>query len=233
MRVVLKMTKSESPQKPESISLEQTDDSGRFDAIVALGRKLVDELGLEPVDTLGRWMAHYIADLIIRAESTPDKEKQFAKDECFEAILALWKHRAELPNGKRPFEDLEPVVRAIESLDPENDMARYFRSVRSPRSEGGGKTDVDRWLDTATALDYSARILIGHCLAEAARAAVDKSEEWVKLTEAANVENGAPELVIRFVSSNAEFGNDPDANGELRRAIARPNRTVERVHQAG
>jgi len=196
------------------------DESARSDAILALGRKLVDELGLEPsVDTLGRWMAHYIADLIVKAESAPSEEKQVAEDRCFEAILALWKHRAELPNGKRPFEDLEPVVRAIESLDPENDTARYFRSVRPPRSEGKEKTEVDRWLDTAAGLDYSARILIAYCLAEAARAAVDKSEEWVKLAEAASVEDGSPELVIRFVSSNAELGNEPDGNGEIRRQL--------------
>jgi hypothetical protein len=219
MKAVLKMTKSESLQRPGSISSEQADESARSDAILALGRKLVDELGLEPsVDTLGRWMAHYIADLIAKAESAPSEEKQVAEDKCFEAILALWKHRAELPNGKRPFENLEPVVRAIESLDPENDIARYFRSVRSPRAEGEEKTEVDRWLDRATSLDHSARILIGYYLAEAARAAVDKSEEWVKLAEAANIENGAPELVIRFVSSNAEFGNDP-ANGEIRRHL--------------
>jgi hypothetical protein len=220
MKAVLKMTKSESPQKPGSISLEQTDDSGQSEAILALGRKLVDELGLEPsVDTLGRWMAHYIADLIIKAESAPDEGKQLAKDKCFEAILTLWQHRSELPNGKRPFEDLEPVVRAIESLDPENDMVRYFRSIRPPRSEKDEKTEVDRWLNVANGLDYSARILIGYCLAEAARAAVDKSEQWVKLAEAAGVEDGASELVIRFISHDAELENEPDGDTEIRRQL--------------
>jgi len=164
-------------------------------------------------------MAHYIADLIAKAESAPSEEKQVAEDKCFEAILALWKHRAELPNGKRPFEDLEPVIRAIESLDPENDMARYFRSIRPPRSEGNEKTEVDRWLDMATGLDYSARILIGYCLAEAARATVDKSGQWVKLAEAAGVEDGASELVIRFVSRDAELGNEPDSNTEICRQL--------------
>lgn len=43
-------------------------------------------------------------------------------------------HRAAFPNGKRPFEDLEPVMRAIESLDPEDDTPRYFRSARAPKS---------------------------------------------------------------------------------------------------
>lgn len=200
--------------------MERTDDSARPDAILALGRKLVDELGLEPsVDTLGRWMAHYTADLIAKAESATGEEKQLAEKKCFEAILALWKHRAELPNGKRPFEELEPVIRAIESLDPEDDTPRYFRSARAPKTDGEEKSEADSWLDMVSGLDYSAKILIGYCLTEAAHAAVDKSKEWVKLAEAAGAEDGVPEIAIRFVSSSADLGKEPDPNADVRRLL--------------
>ena len=38
--------------------------------VLDLGRALVEELGLDPgVDTLSRWMAHYIAELIEDAET--------------------------------------------------------------------------------------------------------------------------------------------------------------------
>jgi hypothetical protein len=187
---------------------------------LALGRKLVDELGLEPsVDTLGRWMAHYIADLIAKAESAPEEEKSASKKACFDAILALWKHRAELPNGKRPFEDLEPIIRAIESLDPDDNTPRYFRSIQSPQRQNKEKSEVDQWLDMVRGLDFSAKSLIGYCLGEAARAAVDKSQEWVKLAEAAAMEDGGAEIVIRFLSSNADLGNRPDANIEIGRQL--------------
>jgi hypothetical protein len=195
-------------------------ESVRSDALLALGRKLVDELGLEPsVDTLGRWMAHYIADLIAKAESATVEEKQSTNQKCFEAILELWKYRAELPNGKRPFENLEPVVRAIESLDPDDDTPRYLRAARLPKGEGKEKSEAQTWLNLVSNLDYSAKILIGFCLAEAARAAVDKSEEWVKLVETVGVEENATELVIRFVSSNADLGKKPDPNAEVRRQL--------------
>ena len=185
-----------------------------------LGCKLVEELGLEPSgDTLVRWTAHYIAELIAKAESATGEEKGVAEKKCFEAILALWKHRAELPNGKRPFEDLEPVVRAIESLDPDDDTPRYFRSARPPRGDGEEKSEADTWLDMVSGLDYSAKILIGYCLAEAARAAVDKSKEWVKLAEAAGAEDGVPEIVIRFVSTPADLGKEPDVHAEARRQL--------------
>ena len=110
--------------KPNSISSTKMENSERFDPdkVLALGRKLVEELGLEESnDTLGRWMAHCLADLITKAENASGGDKDAGRKECFDAILALWRHRSELPSGKRPFAELEPVIRAVESLDPEDD----------------------------------------------------------------------------------------------------------------
>lgn len=179
------------------------------------------------MDTLGRWMAHHVADLIAEAERTNGEEKNVAEKKCFDAVLALWKHRAELPNGKRPFEDLEPVVRAIESLDPDDDTPRYFRSARPPKGEGEKKSEADTWLDMASGLDYSAKVLIGYCLGEAARSAVDKSKEWVKRAEAAGAEDGVPEIVIRFVSSSVDLGKKIDPNAEVRRQLQDRLRRLE------
>jgi hypothetical protein len=220
MKAVLMMAKSESPPKPDSICSEQTGNSALSDGILALGRKLVDELGLEEsTDTLGRWMAHHIAALIAEVESATGEVKQSAEKACFEAIMALWKHRAELPDGKRPFQDLEPVVRAIESLDPDDDRPRYFRSARPPKGEDAEKSPAEIWLDTVAGLDYSAKVLIGYCLAEAASATIDKSKKWVKLAEAASADDGIPEIVIRFVSTKADLGREPDVHEGLRRQL--------------
>jgi hypothetical protein len=212
--------KSEFPQELGYISLERTDDSARSDHILALGRKLVEELGLEPsVDTLGRWMAHHVADLIVGAESATGEEKRLADEHCFEAILTLWKHRAELPNGRRPFEALEPVVRSLESLDPDNDTPRYFRSARPPKGADEKDSEAGKWLAIADGLDYSAKILIGYCLAEAARAALDKSKQWVKLAEAAGAKDGVSEIVVRFISTTADIGNEPGIDAEARQQL--------------
>jgi hypothetical protein len=195
------------------------EESARSEKILTLGRKLVEELGLEPsVDTLGRWMAHYIAELIDAAESTSGEQRFAAQKKCFEAILALWKHRAELPSGKRPFEDLGLVTRAIESLDPEDDTPRYYRSARPQKSEEE-ETEAQSWLDTVSGLDHSAKVLIGYCLGEAARAAVDKSKDWVALAEAAGAEPGVPEIVIRFVSNAADLGKTADINDDVRKKL--------------
>lgn len=196
-------------------------------SVLALGRKLVEELGLEQsVDTLGRWMAHYIADLVTKAEKASGDEKKVAERECSAAILALWRHRSELPDGRRPFQALEPVMRAIESLDPENSTPRYFRAARPPMDEAAETSEQRRWLALADELDYSAKVLIGYCLAEAAEAALDKSKEWVTL--ATEIEDdGVPEIVVRIVSAAADVINESEVN-EASRSLLKDR--IQRLH---
>lgn len=58
--------------------------------IIKLGKKIVDELLLsEGVDTLSKWMAHYIAELIEKAKNAEAEEKEKYEKECFETILKL------------------------------------------------------------------------------------------------------------------------------------------------
>ena len=165
--------------------------SARSEATLELGRKLTEELGLDQsVDTLGRWMAHYIAELIQSAEKASAEERPAKMRECCEAILNIWKHRQTLPNGKRPFEEIEPILRTLESLDLEDDSSRYLRSARVASDDDTEDNDTNLWLNFADELDYSAKILIGYCLNQAAQNALDKSAEWVALAEAAGADDG-------------------------------------------
>lgn len=211
MRVATKMTKSASETKPSSTSSDLTEASQRSEKILELGRRLVEELRLEPsVDTLGRWMSHYIAELMTAVEAAAGEERIQVEKRCFEAILGLWQHRSELPTGKRPFADLEPVIRAVESLDPEDDTPRYFRSAYAGNDEEEKGSEAQEWLKIARDLDYTAKVLIGESLAEAARKAADKSKEWVALAEAAGAERGVPEIVIQFLTDKGIPDEEPD-----------------------
>ena len=90
-----------------------------------LGRALVEELGLDQgVDTLSRWMAHHLADLIKDAETSRVEDRSAKLDNCTKTILDIWERRHQLPNGKRPFEDFEPILRVLESLDPADETPR-------------------------------------------------------------------------------------------------------------
>ncbi len=134
-------------------------------------------------------------------------------------VLALWKHRHELPNGKRPFEDFEPIFRAIESLDPDNDTPRYFRAVRDPIDKTEESPECRKWLELADGLDYSAKLLIRYCLEQASQDALDKSQEWVKLTEANGLEDRIEFPVIRFVTAEGELANESGTDERQRKLL--------------
>lgn len=76
--------------------------SAQYDATLELGKQLVNELGLgQSVDTLGRWMTHYIAELMQDAENSGADDRSAKMHVCSEAIYVLWSHQHELPNGKK------------------------------------------------------------------------------------------------------------------------------------
>lgn len=188
--------------------------------ILEIGRALINQLAIEPGDdTLSRWMAHYIAELIEGAETATEADRPEKLAKCSETILALWKHRYELPNGKRPFEEFEPIIRAIESLDPDNDTPRYFRSVRKTIDKPEDSAGVRKWLELAEGLDYSAKLLIRYCLEQASQDALDKSKEWVKLAEAAALEDGIDIPVIRFITPENKLANESGTEERARKLL--------------
>ena len=198
-------------------------------AILELGKKLTKELGLDQsVDTLGHWMAHYIAELIDDAENAHADERPAKMRACSEAILSLWKHRHELPDGRRPFEELEPILRALESLDPDEDTPRYFRLARSAAKED---CEEKSWLQLINSLDYSARLLIGYCFIRAAQTTIDKATEWVALAEKAGTDDGVEFPTIRRIIDEktllTNINLDEITKERLRDRIARLNNFIE------
>jgi hypothetical protein len=150
-----------------------------------LGNQLVQELGLDPgVDTLSRWMAHYIAEQIATAENASGPNKAKATERCFRTIISLWEHRASLPSGCRPFEDFEPIFRALARLDPEEPRSFYHQfAPRSATKEGGKaeKETVQNWINFIFAIDETARVLIEFALNEATKkAATKKTKTFLK-----------------------------------------------------
>ena len=204
----------------------------RFEEVLTLGRKLVDELGREPrVDTLARWMAHYVAELIDTAVNARGKGREAARQRCFETIVALWDHRAALPNGRRPFEKIEPVMRAIESLDLATEAPRYFTSARRAMEAGDGAAAEQTVLDFVSEVDETARILIAEAVVEATGDALDESRELMAMVKAAEMDAGAAGIVVSFVSKESRYEGQSrptdDGRAELVRRIDRLDRFVK------
>ena len=178
-----------------------------------LGKALVEELGLDQsVDTLSRWMAHHIAELIESVETAKAEDRQVKTNECANAILNLWEHRHLLPNGKRPFGDMQPILRALESLDPTDDTPRYFRSLRTTVDETELNTETRKWFELADGIDYSAKILIRYCLTQAAQTTLDRAKEWVALAEAVGFDDGVEFPAIHTITDedNLLKTSEPD-----------------------
>lgn len=92
-----------------------------------LGKHLVRELDFEDgVDTLGRWMAHHLAELIHEAENSNAEEKRIkASQQAVDTILKIWEHRKNLPREAFPLAKYEDLLKVIERLRIRNDPFRF------------------------------------------------------------------------------------------------------------
>ena len=166
-----------SQEKQKFTSSIPTEPLKRLESVIALGKKLVAELDLErSVDTLSRWMAHYIAELMSAAEETNDpEERSKAQEKCCETILKLWEHRASLPHGAGPLANLENVLKAIESLQGEG-MPRW-----SGFSPGEIKKLGGPWVQFAKVVEEAGlqmcRIAVLTAIAETA---FGKEKRWLQ-----------------------------------------------------
>ena len=97
-----------APDRQPSTSSDETELSKPWTTVVTLGKRIVQELDLEDsVDTLGRWMAHRIAELMERAEQAQtDEDREAARRDCTNVIIRLWEHRGKFP-FKPPLADCD------------------------------------------------------------------------------------------------------------------------------
>jgi hypothetical protein len=68
-------------------------------------------------DMLTAWLLHYIAELIVRADSEGDSPLGLAAQrEACETILKLWEHRATLTGRANPMEEYGSALKLLRSL---------------------------------------------------------------------------------------------------------------------
>jgi hypothetical protein len=153
-------------------------------------------------------MAHYLAEVIVRAEGATGDDRIVAQRECFEIILQLWKHRATLPGPKRPLGSFEPVFRTLERLADHNRLV-YFE-----RTEHMSNPEFDEWLDLAAGIDHAARDLIRWCIATATSEAAIKEGKWMESDTARALDDGPDLGAARMLFENMKiiFGSGEDSS---------------------
>lgn len=187
------------------------EDSETRKNIINYGKSLVEELNLDPgVDTLGRWMAHYIAEQIKIAENSTGIEKAVAEEKCFETIIKLWEHEVILPGKTKPFTDFEPIFRTLNRLDPERNQNYFFD--RNDSSKGDSE-EFNSLLDLAIEIDKVARIWILHILNKATKISTNEATiKWLEISKGQIEKNKMTVLYEELIWGTDDFTDSETQN---------------------
>ncbi|MBJ7539734.1 hypothetical protein I8J31_18825 [Marinomonas sp. C1424] len=82
---------------------------------------MATELGFsDSCDTLGKWMSHYLAEMMDRIEREEDGEKKEKyQQQTVELILKIWKHRNSLSGDAYPLARFKGIINSLSILSPE------------------------------------------------------------------------------------------------------------------
>lgn len=149
--------------------------------IIKLGEKLVQELELNAhVDTLARWMAHYIAELIEQVKNTTGEEQEKYQKECADIILKLWNHIDRVPNIDTPLRSFSTISNMLEKITSDNPY-KYFHEKYE---------DNDNvYLLLAQRVDSLAKNIVRLSLGLAIGEATEIEKEWLKFDMLEDVVN--------------------------------------------
>lgn len=195
------------------------------EAVLELGKKLTQELDLDKsVDTLGRWMAHYIAELMQEAEQAVAEERIEKRRLCVEAILSLWKYRAESPEFSAPLSGFRPLLEFLRDLNPKSNRPCYSDPSEKIAEEYQLDESQTQSLQLIESIDTTAKILIRHALMCASTSATIGSEEWLNLIENAGLEDDPEILIAKLmygeVDTHFVAHSDKDKYQELEERIS-------------
>lgn len=114
--------------------------------VLALGEYLVRELDLKDgVDTLGRWMAHHLAELIHEAKNGGTTAKRTkASRQATETILKIWEHRRSLPGKAYPLAPYNELLTVLHRLRPDANPFGVYRQYGETRRDHLAAVIFDR-----------------------------------------------------------------------------------------
>lgn len=174
--------------------------------------------GLEQTDTLGRWIAHYLAERMISLERKTGSEKATAEAEVADLILRLWSLRRQLPGDRLPLAEVDEVEAAIARLTPERRPWAYFGAFSAETEPHAEEAGTSATLKAALLVDRLAGDLVHGLIGRAAALAEKGEAAWIKPAE--KIGDGALRTVrrIRLADHGSEDTTEiPDWSGEVKR----------------
>ncbi|EME68624.1 hypothetical protein H261_17533 [Paramagnetospirillum caucaseum] len=170
---------------------------------------------MEPTDTLGQWMAHYLAERLQDAEKAAGPEKASLERELFDLILQLWKHRGNIPGHRRPFRETDDLADKLRTLIDRSRPWYFDPDARGASHSSGG------WIDKARTVDRTARDLIGCCIKHAVAETSGEDAAWADDSVAQQLDDGEDARLARVLFTDVKIlfeGETPQRRGlELKR----------------
>ena len=147
--------------------------------ILKLGEKLIKELELVYTrNTLARWLAHYLAELINNIDKCESKEdKSKLQKECCDIILEIWQKRERVPIEK-PTEKLKPIIDVLSLLKTNQ---HPFIRHRFLDKRNKLKNNNSSWLSFLEIVKTnSERIYRKSLISMISEEVLEKDKEWIE-----------------------------------------------------
>lgn len=147
--------------------------------ILKLGKKLIAELELVyTVNTLARWMGHYLSGLIYNIDNCEsEEEKSKLKSECCNMILEIWEKRERIPID-RPTEKLKPIIDVISLLKK---TEHPFINHRFLGNDYGLRNKNSSWLNFLKIVkNNSERMYRKSLISMISEELLEKDKEWIE-----------------------------------------------------
>lgn len=180
--------------------------------ILVLGSHLTDELGYsETRDTLGRWMAHYVAELIATAVNAPDgPTKENAQAIAAKEILAIWSHRYSLPGNAYPLARYKGIIDSLGLLAPGG--SPWEHPAKGSRAAQAGEV-LEQLRQLSLACLFSGFSINNSEVNAAAKAHLDSEEskllnllnEWAQSVYSQRISHAATQSEIGEKSQSADL----------------------------
>ncbi len=89
--------------------------------VLELGIHLIRELKLDQHDTIDRWMAFHVAELIDASENgKTEDEREEARKVAVETILKIWERRSSVPGNAYPLARYKDILKILDRVQSDH-----------------------------------------------------------------------------------------------------------------
>ncbi|WP_144018562.1 hypothetical protein [Demequina sp. NBRC 110051] len=175
---------------------------------------------MQDTDTLGRWIAHYLAERLESLGELAGEELAVAEREVADLVLRLWAQRRDLPTARPVLAAVDRVDRALERLDHDREPWGFFGVFDDAPVPEGSEVEADAALKVALELDRSAGDLVRSLIGYAASIAREHDGAWVEHAEKIGERAVLRQAALHVQSPAGEQGDNTTQTHE-RNVLAR------------